>query len=495
MKRFSSLLIFLFFIPISVYAQQNAKIQRLDDYFSSAIEKFEIPGAAIGIIENDSVIFAKGYGNNITPNTVFAIASMSKAFTAASIGMLVDEKKINWDDKVQKYLTDFTLSDPYVSSQLNISDILSHRSGLRTFDGDLLWYGSDYPRSEVIKRIRKLPLRNQFRSDYGYQNIMFITAGEVLEKITGTTWDNFVHERIFKKLGMNSSSTSINELTSGMDVAIPHVDGKPIKQINYDNSGPAASINSSVNDLLKWARLWLNNGKWNGEQIFSENVINEIFSPHIMMPIKPANKYGINFQGYGFGWFMLDYSGYKVLHHGGGLPGIHTKIVLVPAANLGFVILTNQINGAIDAFMYKILDAFLNTKDVDYASQTYEAYQKYYTMLDTQKKMLEENRVKGTSPSLPIDKYSGSYLDDYYGKAEIILENNNLTLSLLPTKALFTGVLTHWHYNTFKIEFADPYLPYGLINFELNTNGELTGFTIDLPNPDFHFDNLHFKKL
>ncbi|MBZ0200011.1 MAG: serine hydrolase [Ignavibacteriaceae bacterium] len=494
MKRFSNLLVLLFFIPVLLFGQQDVNLKQLDDYFSSAIEKFEIPGVAIGIVQNDSIIFAKGYGNNITPNTVFGIASMSKAFTAASIGMLVDEKKINWDDKVQKYLADFTLSDPYVSSQLNISDILSHRSGLRTFDGDLLWYGSNYSRSEVIKRIRKLSLRNQFRADYGYQNVMFITAGEVVEKVTGTTWDNFVHQRIFKKLGMNNSSTSVNEFTEGMDIAIPHVDGKPIKQINYDNSGPAASINSSVLDLLKWARMWLNNGKWNGEQILSEEVINQIFTPRVMMPVKPNNKYGINFQGYGFGWFMFDYSGYKVVHHGGGLPGVHTKIVLVPAANLGFVILTNQINGAIDAFMYKILDAFLNNKNVDYASQSYEAYQKYFTMLDDQKTKREENRVKGTSPSLPVEKYAGNFLDDYYGSAEIKFEDNNLSLTLLPTKELFTGILTHWHYNTFKIEFADAYLPYGLINFELNTNCELTGFTIDLPNPDFHFDNLHFIK-
>lgn len=493
MKQLSILLLIFLFLP-SVLTGQQIDVQKLDEYFSSAIEKFEIPGVAIGIVKDDSLIFAKGYGDGITPNTVFGIASMSKAFTAASIGMLVDENKIRWDDKVQKYLPDFVLSDPYISSQLTITDLLSHRSGLKTFDGDLLWYGTNYPRKEIVKRIRKLPLKNQFRAEYGYQNIMVITAGEVLEEIVGTTWDEFVHERIFNKLGMSSSFTSINEFNKGMDVAVPHVDGKPIKQLNYDNSGPAASINSSVNDLLKWARLWLNNGKWKGEQLLSENVINKIFTPHIMLPVRSGNKYGINFQGYGLGWFMFDYSGHKVLNHGGGLPGVHTKIVLVPDAKFAFVILTNQLNGVVDALMYKILDAFLNDKEVDYAEQAFEAYNKYIELLENQKQMREEKRVEGTNPSLPPEQYAGNYLDDYYGAAKIEFADDKLTLTLMPSKELFNGELAHWHYNTFKIQFADTYLPYGLVNFELNTDGELTGFIIDLPNPDFHFENLHFKK-
>ena len=493
MKQLSILLIlFLFLSP--VLTGQQVDVQKLDEYFSSAIEKFEIPGVAIGIVKDDSVIFAKGYGDGITPNTVFGIASMSKAFTAASIGMLVDENKISWDDKVQKYLPDFVLSDPYISSQLTIADLLSHRSGLKTFDGDLLWYGTNYPRNEIVKRIRKLPLKNQFRAEYGYQNVMFITAGEVLEEVSGKSWDEFVRERIFNKLGMNNSSTSITEFKEGMAVAVPHVDGKPIKQLNYDNSGPAASINSTVNDILKWGQMWLNNGKWNGEQILSENVINKIFTPHIMMPVRPGNKYGTNFQGYGLGWFMFDYSSHKILHHGGGLPGVHTKIVLVPDANLAFVVLTNQLNNLVDALMYKILDSFLNSKDIDYAAQALDSYKKYYEQLNKQKQEREEKRVEGTTPSLPFEQYAGNYIDDYYGSAKIKFTDDKLTLTLVPATEIFTGELTHWHYNTFKIQFADPYLPYGLVNFEFNTDGELTGFIIDLPNPDFHFDNLHFKK-
>ena len=245
-----------------------------------ARETFGVPGIAVGIIKDGEIIMEKGFGyRNIETKTktdeqtIFGIASCSKAFTAACMGILVDEGKLKWEDKVIDHLPEFRMFDPFVTAELEIQDLLCHRSGLQTFDGDLLWYGTNYSRDEVLERIRFREPSYSLRSRFGYQNVMFIAAGQVIEKVSGLSWDDFVKENIFEPLEMRSSNTTNSTLTDEMNLAYPHIDGKQLEFINYDNCGPAASINTSVSDLLKWVQMLLNKGDNSGSQILSENRI------------------------------------------------------------------------------------------------------------------------------------------------------------------------------------------------------------------------------
>jgi CubicO group peptidase (beta-lactamase class C family) len=499
----SFLIITIFFIHPSLFAQQRFEAEWLKEYIQNGMEKAGVTGAAVGIIKNNQIVFSEGFGlrhrdkpNGVDAETIFGVASVSKAFTAACIGILVDEGKLNWDDNVINHLPWFQLYDPYVTSEITVRDLLCHRSGLGTFDGDLLWYATDYSRKEVVERIKHLPLKNSFRAKYGYQNVMYIAAGEVIEAVTGKSWDEFLRERIFEPLGMKSSSTTTSIFNERMNISYPHVNGVPQEFMNYDNAGPAASVNSSVSDLLKWLQMWLNNGKFEDQQILSEASVRTITSSQLAMDGGPGMTiYGIHFRSYGLGWGLMDYSGRKIIEHGGGLPGVHTRVTIVPEDSLGIVILTNELSGLVNPLRMKILDLFLNDKEVDYVTEGIEAVKKYLEEVETKRNERYASRIKGTSPSFTLSEYAGTYEDKMYGKVVIEGDKRGIKLTMLPTKELFTSELEHWHFNTFRIKFNDPFLPYGFVTFTLNADGKITGFTIDLPNPDFHFENLNFKKI
>ena len=238
---------------------QSLNVDSLDVYISKLVAEYHMPGLAIGVIHNDSVIFKKGYGvtntqrgKSVNTQTVFPILSCTKAFTATCLGILVDEGKLNWDDKVIQHLPNFKLSDPWITKEITISDLLSHRSGLGTYDGDLLWYGSKYSREEIIEKIQYYPIKNSFRVDFNYQNVMYLVAGKIVEKVSGLTWGEFVRDRVFAPLEMYYSSTSLSELLKAASYAHPHIANKPITPRSTDNIGPAGSINSNIDDMLRW---------------------------------------------------------------------------------------------------------------------------------------------------------------------------------------------------------------------------------------------------
>ena len=483
-------------------AQYEKEIKYLDQYLEIAVEAFDLPSLSIGVVKDGKVIMLKSYGHLkngedrlADENSIYAIASLSKAFTTASIGMLVDEGKLNWDDRVVDHLPYFELHDTWVSSHMTIRDLLSHRAGLATFDGDLLWYATDYSREDIVRR--QLPLKQHFRSDYGYQNIMFITAGQLIEAVSGMTWDEFVTERIFKPLGMDRSFTSFAKMDLSDNVTTPHLSGNPIFHLSYDNSGATAAIHSNVNDMTKWIRFWLNKGVVNGDTLLSMNSIHEIHMQQtVLRPSSFDEKNGVHFKGYGLGWFMLDYQGRKIIRHGGGLPGYISEIALVPEENLGFIILTNDMNWLPSAMTYKIVDIFTqeDMTQRDWAQEYLAYYKNYEERLKKAKEERYASRVEKTKPSKEMKEYAGTYEDVMYGDAIISLKDKKLHLEMKPTKKLFTADLKHWHYNTFQFQFEDPFLPEGFLTFEFDSRGEVTGFSIDLPNPDFHFFNLHFKK-
>src|SRR5687767_572211 len=293
--RSIKILILVLFLGVQVsVAQQVAPEPGFDEYVANAMKEWEVPGLAIAIVKDDRIVFAKGYGVRelggtaaVDDHTLFAIGSSSKAFTAAALAMLVDEGKIKWDDPVTKYLPGFQLFDPYTTRELTVRDLLTHRSGLER--GDLLWYASAYDRDEVLRRVRHLKPSWSLRSRFGYQNIMYLAAGQILPSLTGKSWDDFVRGRIFTPLGMTSSSTSIKALADSDNVATPHskFDDKvgPVAWRNIDNIGPAGSINSNVLDMAQWVRLQLGGGEYQGKRLISAAAVKEMHSPQSIIPL------------------------------------------------------------------------------------------------------------------------------------------------------------------------------------------------------------------
>lgn len=500
---YTVLLTFVLFSGLPAIAQQQKDYKALDKYIEKAVQDFEIPGLAVGIIKNGEVVLLKGYGyrntetkKKVDENTVFGIASCSKAFTAASIAILVDEGKLNWDDKVIEHYPAFQMYDPYITRELTIRDLLCHRSGLQTFDGDLLWYGTDLSRAEVVRQIRFRQNKYSLRARFGYSNVMFITATEVVKSVTGHSWDAFVNQKIFQPLGMHSTNTSNATFDKGMDVAYPHINGKPEAFINYDNSGGAAAINTSAADLLKWVQLMLDKGAISDTSVFSKKQYYQLVAQQTVLPAGAAEKVGsTHFSGYGLGWFVKDFEGMKIISHGGGLPGFHSKVAFVPEDSLGYVILANQITGLVGALDRKILDFFLTDADKDWAKLYLDYEKKQEVKKEEATKTREEARIKNTKPSLALEKYTGIYQDKMYGQAKVEMREGQLFITLLPTAALFHSSMEHWQYDTFRIQFNDPYLPEGFITFSFDSNANITGFKIDLENPDFHFYKLDFAKV
>lgn len=501
--RFIFSLILILIITNISYAQSNFDVNKLDEYLERVYDEFNPAGFAVGVIKDGEVIYKRGFGySNIETEketdteTAFAIASCSKAFTAAAIGILVDEGRLDWNDRVIDYLPYFKLYDPYVTKEMRIDDLLCHRSGLATFDGDLLWYGTDYTREDVLKKIDEVPLKNSFRQKYGYSNVMFVAAGEVIKSVTGKTWDEFIAEKIFNPIGMTNSTTTNKNLTHDDNIAFPHLKREVMDFISYDNCGPAASINSSVDDLLKWAQMWLDNGKVGEEAIISGKSIQTIFASHTVLNGGKGNEIGgRHFRNYGLGWFMQDYSGRKIISHDGGLPGFLSRVLIVPEDSLGLVILENDFEFINDPIAFKILDMFMNDKEEDYIANRIKDMRKYREFLDKQDSEYDSLRVKETAPTHSLKDYAGIYEDKIYGNAEIVFENGELSITLLPTKELFASKMNHWHFDTFQIKFNDPFLPRGFVTFNFDTNGNVAGFKIELKNGDFHFYNLDFKKI
>lgn len=464
-----------------------------DAYVNQALTTWKVPGASIAIVRHDSVIYAKGYGvrrvgtsEPVDERTVFAIGSSSKAFTSAAVAMMVDEKKISLDGKASQYLPGFQLADPYASRELTMRDLLSHRSGLAR--GELVWYGSGFDRDEIVRRVRFLQPTWSFRSQFGYQNIMYIAAGQAVAHVANTTWDDFVRDRIFKPLGMSSSTTSIRQLTGQADLASPHaeVDGvvKAVDWRNIDNAGPAGSINSNALDMAKWLRLQLGSGAFEGKRLISERMIDEMRTPHTVIPIdtgaRRANPY-THLQAYGLGWFVQDYRGRLVVQHGGNVDGMTALVAMMPEEQFGIVILTNMNGtGMPTALMNRVFDLQLGVTPEDWSAKAYARTEAARTRALAAQKRAEAARVPNTKPSLPLEKYAGTYADSLLGEVVVRDSSGTLVLQFGPN---WHGTLEHWHYDTFRTRFGTPVLGAIPVQFRLGPNGTVDEVQMDLAGP------------
>ena len=327
-----------------VLQAQTPDLGELDARFAQAQRDWPVPGFAVVIVKDGQTVLMRGYGERalgsgepVDEHTLFAIASNSKAFTSASLAMLVEEEKLSWDDPVQKHLPYFQLYNPYVSSEMRIRDLLSHRSGLGTYSGDLLWYGTDYSAEEVVRRTRYVPQTGAFRASYGYSNLMFIAAGEVVAAASGMAWADFVESRILQPLGMNRTVTSTTDLSRMDNVATPHknwVDRvEPIDWYNWDAMAAAGGIISSVSDMANWLKLQLGNGEAGGTRLFSEASSWEMWTVHSARAVSAGSRRttpSTHFRGYGLGWGLNDDRGRLVVSHGGGYDGMFSRVVLIP---------------------------------------------------------------------------------------------------------------------------------------------------------------------
>lgn len=484
-------------IAISLIAPATAQTQArepypgFDAYVETARKTWKVPGIAIAIVRNDSVILAKGYGvkdiakpDRVTERTMFAIGSSSKAFTAAGLAILVDEKKVAWDDPAEKHLSGFHLFDPYASRELTIRDILSHRSGLAR--GDMLWYGTELDRDEILRRTRFLEPSWSFRSQFGYQNLMYLAAGQLTARVANMSWDDFIERRIFQPLGMSESNTTIRKLSSMRDVATPHAEIEDTVRVvpwrNVDNIAPAGSINSHVVDMAQWVRLQLGKGKFAGKQIVSERQVEEMHAPHTIVRLEGTWKRfqpGAHIMAYGLGWFLSDYQGRLVVQHGGNIDGMSALVAMLPEEKLGVVILTNMGASVLPyVVMHKLWDLHLKTpKARDWNAEMRRATDSLLTRAREAQKKREAERVANTKPSLPIEQYAGVYADSMYGEIRVRADSGKLKIDRGPA---FQGVLEHWHFDTFRARWAARSLGTSFVTFRLNAQGKVDDLQMDL---------------
>ena len=492
-QRHLRVVIFLLFVLVAFHPAlgQEAPLNGFDDYINKALREWEVPGLAIAIIKDDRIVLAKGYGVRklgdpapVNERTLFAIGSSSKAFTAASVAMLVDEGKLKWDDPATKYLPDFVLYDPYVTRELTVRDLLSHRSGLER--GDLLWYGTEYDRDEILRRTRFLKPTWSLRSTFGYQNLMFLAAGQLIARVSGKSWDEFIRQRIFTPLSMTASNTSIRDLKNADNVSSPHakIEDKVavIPWRNIDNIAPAGSINSNVVEMAQWVRLQLGQGEYQKQRLLSSGATKEMQSSQTVIRAEPPYSLfypEAHFLNYGLGWFLHDYRGRKVVEHGGAIDGMRAQVAMLPEEKLGLVILTNMGGTTLPLpLMFRIFDAYLGAPPRDWSAEMFKTMKAFEEQGKAAQKKAEAERIKDTRPSLALGEYAGTYKNDLYGEVKVSHQNGKLGVRFGPA---FDGDLEHWHYDTFRAKFVTSGVSYAPMTFGLNAQGKIDTLTMNLP--------------
>ena len=501
----SAVLILSFFVALSDACAQ-ADLKKLDAYYAKALADWDVPGMSIAIVKDGKVVFSKGYGvkekgKNERPDasTLFAIASNTKSFTSAAIAQLVDEGKLSWDDRVRKYLPDFALYDPWISDKVTIRDLLCHRVGLGTFSGDILWYRSTLTAEEILERVRHLPKSYDFRAGYGYSNVMFLAAGEVVEKVSGQSWHEYIKAHFFRPLGMNRSISTIRDLDNTGNYASPHklVDDVhvPLPWEEWATVAAMGGIISSVEDMSQWMIFNLNHGIWKGDTLLSRQSRNVLWTPHNIHQVDHTDSDNTShMRGYALGWTVSDYRGRYRVGHTGGYSGMLSAMALVPDENLGIVVLTNGLKGIFNPLVNYTIDAFLKVPERDWSG---EALKRAKTYRDTRIDERKKSRISGTRPTLTNDKYAGVYITPAYGDITVSEHNGKLQLHFEHTPDL-SADLEHWHQDVWEIKWHKPELlawfSFGTLQFELDNNAQVKGIRFDVPNDDLWFEELNAEK-
>lgn len=477
-------------------------------------ERFEVPGIAVALIHDGEVILARGFGQRqmdrpepVDADTLFAIASNTKAFTATVLNLLAEDGKLKMDDRVIDHLPWFRMSDPYVTREMRIRDLLVHRSGLGLGAGDLLfWPTTSYSNREVAERLAQVPLSGGFRERYAYDNILYGVAQLVIEQVSGQSFQQFLQQRIFDPLGMADTRYNADHLKPGDKVATGHARAEfkhlgPTRNLTWSNVAGAGGLYSSVNDLSRWMRMQLRGGIIDGEgdsarRLFPEARQRSMFSPVTPMPIRPPAVPELapatpQFLGYGEGWISSDYRGERLIWHTGGWPGQVSRLTLVPGRNAGVVVLTNQeVGAAFNAVTMDALDLLLGNPPHDWLGAYAAAVDKASSDADERWRKLQASRDARSRPSLPLADYAGSYRDPWYGDVLIRQGRNGLELQFSRTEQLL-GDLEHWQHDSFIVRWRDRSLNAdAFISFAIKPDGSVRDARMEAISPltDFSFD-------
>lgn len=442
----------------------HSALEGIENFIEQIMQDWKIPGLSIGVMKDGEIILNQGFGHRdvekdlpATPDTLYAIGSTSKAFTAMGLALLIEQGKLNWDDPVRKHIPTFKMFDPYVTENMTVRDLLCHRSGLPRYD--LMWYNSPYSREELIERLQYLEPNVGFRTTWQYQNLMFMTAGYLSGVVAGTSWETFTSDQILNKLGMENTNFSVKESAASSDHALPYeqreeqVKAVPFRDIS--TVGPAGSINSSVNDMLRWLTIHMNSGKQGDTQFVSEENLKQMHTGHTLIAdAPPLNAFPETLQSsYGLGWAITPYRGNKIVWHTGGIDGFSALVTFIPSANIGMVILTNLGgSNAHQIVSYNIFDRLLGQEPVPWNERFLKLADEMKANMEKAKEQAEEERVPNTQPSHPIKDYSGDFEHPAYGVLSITLDGDQLTATINQ----IDWVLEHYHYDVFVFNAKSP---------------------------------------
>ena len=500
-------IIILEFIFIKTFSQELKQPDfiknELDNYVNKAIEKWNVPGLAIAIVKDGKVVVSKGYGvlelgqkKKVDKNTVFMIASNTKAFVGTSLALLEYENKCSLDDKLTKWVPSFRMNNPLFTNEVNITDVLTHRLGLSTFQGDFMYFYSNLSNEDVYSKFPILKPENSFRTNYGYCNAGYFWAGECIKGITGISWDKYVQQMILTPLEMNNTQVLSINISKKDNVASAHTlqngELKVFPHTNIDVIGPAASICSSVEDMSHWLIAQTNDGQYNGKKIIPLDVIKNTRKPRIYKgnAFNSFNK--TNYSLYGLGWGMQDYETVEIISHSGGILGFVTEVAIVPELNLGIVVLSNSDeNWLYEAIRWEIIDSYLGLPYRDYSS----TYHKYFAYSQKKKNdnitNLRDSVKLSSGPKIGLNAFEGRYNNEMYGNLEIIKEENQLKI-IFEHHTDLDATLDHLIDNRFVCTYYPSRMGVHVFPF-IVVDGKVKGFQLKVANR-LEYTNYDFVK-
>ncbi|HZX70721.1 MAG TPA: serine hydrolase [Rhodanobacter sp.] len=503
MKIRATMLVACAAVLLNMPALASPPLADLDAYVGRTMQQWQVPGMAVAVVKDGQVVLARGYGvrelgkpGKVDADTLFDIGSNTKSFTAAALGTLVSAGKLGWDAHVADHISDFHLRSPYVTQELTLRDLLSHRSG---YCDPGMWYTSDA--SDVIARMRYQKPDYAFRARFCYNNIMYLTAARFIPALTGQSWDHYVAEHLFKPLAMTRTVTTDAEVSASSDVAVPHgmVDGKlaVIRRYwahNMDLMSPVGGINSSANDMSHWLLMLLADGSYDGKAVLDKAIVTAMETPQIPVPTDSgvgreikAWMPGGDFYSYGLGLLMNEYAGHKLVWHAGDIDGMASAMVMVPDQRLGIVVMTNMTeSGSRFGVVMHILQQYLQQPADDIGATLFAQTQKDEASAKAAASKLTATRKPNSRPPLPLADYTGKYTDHYNGPASVTLEKDHLVLRL--GNPDFVGDLQHWHDDTFRVSWRYRYYGDSYVTFGQDLAG--VPDKLSLPQMDQHFERM-----
>lgn len=467
----------------------HTSLQGFGEFVEATMKRWHVPGSAVAIVRDGEVLLAEGFGRRnlqtgepVTAQTVFPVASVTKAFTTMVIGMLAEEGKLSWDTPVKEYLPTFKMQDPFATERITLRDMACHRSGLPRHD--LAWWRNDVlTREDMVSRVHHFEPNKDFRTTWQYQNLMYTTAGYIAGLVDGSSWEDLVQRKIFEPLAMKSSSFSVRDVQELANHSRPYQEQAGVvseMEFNHvDALGPAGSINASVEDLTKWVLLHLGKGKQGEQTLISEQGIKEMHTPHMAANMRPYTLRELPVMTYGLGWFIEPYRGYNMIYHGGNLDGFSTVVSFMPEENIGIVILANMKATAFPtALMLSIYDRLLGLEQIDWTSRLQEKVAGVKAEIEAGTNLLKETtRIEQTMPSHALADYAGEYHHPGYGSIKVREEDGELVIDY----HMFSSKMEHFHYDTFAAKMFTGYYEYTVpVVFSTDREGKVHSFTIPL---------------